>query len=354
MTTATRTIDLRSDTVTHPTPEMRRAMAEAEVGDDGWADDPTVNRLEVRAAELLGKEAAMFVASGTMGNLVSLLTHSTRGDEVIVGDESHILLHEVGGASALGGLILRQVQTEPNGTLDLDRVEAAIRTSGLGFPTTRLLCIENTHNRRSGRVIGPGYMADAASLAGGYGLTIHLDGARIFNASIALDLPVAELVKDVDSLSFCLSKGLSCPIGSVVAGTSEFIQRARKMRRMLGGAMRQVGILAAAGLVALDTMVDRLKDDHDNARRLASGLSSLPGIHVDPEAVDTNIVVFAVANRDAGTVADALENAGVRVSRMGGPMLRMVTHYGIEESDIDRTLEIAETVLAPASSALRP
>ncbi|MDP7618886.1 MAG: low-specificity L-threonine aldolase [Dehalococcoidia bacterium] len=352
MTTPTRTIDLRSDTVTHPTPEMRRAMAEAEVGDDGWSDDPTVNRLEARAAELLGKEAAMFVASGTMGNLVSLLTHGTRGDEVIVGDESHILLHEVGGASALGGLVLRQVQTEANGTLDLDRVEAAIRTPGLGFPTTRLLCIENTHNRRSGRVIGPWYMSDAASLAGGFGLAVHLDGARIFNASIALDLPVAELVQDVDSLSFCLSKGLSCPIGSVVAGTSDFIQRARKIRRMVGGAMRQVGILAAAGLVALDTMVDRLKDDHDNARRLASGLSSLPGMRVDPEAVDTNIVVFAVVNRDAGTVADALENAGVRVSRMGGPMLRMVTHYGIEESDIDRTLEIAETVLTSRSSAL--
>jgi len=354
MTTSTRTIDLRSDTVTHPTPEMRRAMAEAEVGDDGWSDDPTVNRLEARAAELLGKEAAMFVASGTMGNLVSLLTHGTRGDEVIVGDESHILLHEVGGASALGGLVLRQVQTEPNGTLDLDRVEAGIRTPGLGFPTTRLLCIENTHNRRSGRVIDPWYMADAASLAGGYGLAVHLDGARIFNASIALDLPVAELVKDVDSLSFCLSKGLSCPIGSVVAGTSDFIQRARKIRRMVGGAMRQVGILAAAGLVALDTMVDRLKDDHDNARRLASGLSSFSGIHVDPEAVETNIVVFAVVDRDAETIADALENSGVRVSRMGGPMLRMVTHYGIEGSDIDRTLEIAEAVLTSTSSALRP
>jgi threonine aldolase len=286
-----------------------------------------------------------------MGNLVSLLTHGARGHEVIVGDESHILLHEVGGASALGGLVLRQVQTEPNGTLDLDRVDAAIRAPGLGFPTTRLLCIENTHNRRSGRVIGPRYMADAASLAGDYGLAVHLDGARIFNASIALDLPVTDLVKDVDSISFCLSKGLSCPVGSVVAGTAEFVQQARKNRRMVGGAMRQVGVLAAAGLVALDTMVDRLKDDHDNARRLASGLSSMPGLQVDAEAVDTNIVVFGVMNRDAWTVADALENAGVRVSRMGGPMLRMVTHYGIDESDIDRTLEIAEAVLTSVANA---
>ena len=259
-----------------------------------YRDDPTVNRLQERAAEMLGKEAGLFVSSGTQGNLVSLLAHCGRGDGVIVGDKSHIYLNEAGGASTLGGLVLKPVPNEVDGSLDPDAVRAAQVPGDYHKPPISLLCIENTHNRRSGRVIGPWYMADAASLAGGYGLTIHLDGARIFNASIALDLPVAELVKDVDSLSFCLSKGLSCPIGSVVAGTSDFIQRARKMRRMLGGAMRQVGILAAAGLVALDTMVDRLKDDHDNARRLASGLSSLQGIHVDPEAVDTNIVVFAV------------------------------------------------------------
>ncbi len=349
MTQTTKTIDLRSDTVTHPTAEMRRAMAEAEVGDDGWGDDPTVNRLEARAAELMGKEAALFVASGTMGNLVSLLAHGARGDEVIVGDESHILHHELGGASVLGGLVLRQLPTEEDGTLDLDRVESVIRPVGPGFPQTRLICLENTHNRRSGRAIGRRYMGEAASLAASYGVGIHLDGARLFNAAIALDLDVKELAADADSLSFCLSKGLSCPVGSVVVGSTDFIRKARIARRMVGGGMRQAGVLAASGLVALDTMIGRLRDDHDNARRLAKGLTAIPGVDLNPETVETNIVIFRVAG-DAVDLAARFEEAGLRVSRLDGRTLRMVTHYGIEEADIDRALDISASVLRSAAT----
>ena len=321
-------------------------MAEAEVGDDGLGDDPTVNRFEARAADLLGKDAAMFVPSGTMGNLVSLLSQCDRGDEIIVGDESHIFLNEVGGASALGGLSLRQIPTEIDGTLDLGRVTAAVRTSGLGFPTTRLLCLENTHNRRSGRVLSTEYMAEAASVAAEHGFGVHLDGARIFNAAVSLDMPVRDLVTSVDSLSFCLSKGLSCPVGSVVAGSTDFVQRARKMRRMVGGGMRQAGVLAAAGLVALDSMIDRLKEDHDNARRLAIGLSSFPGVTLDPESVETNIVVFQLDGFDVTSVVSRLQSAGVRVSRMGDRILRMVTHYGIDGPDIARALDVTESILS--------
>ncbi len=340
------TIDLRSDTVTHPTPEMRRAMAEAEVGDDGLGEDPTVIRLEEKAARMMGKEAALFVPSGTMGNLVALLTHTQRGDEVIVGDRAHVFLNEVGGASALGGLLLRQVPNQPNGTLDLDMVEAAIRRPGLAFPFSRLLCLENTHNFCSGAVLDAEYTQAACDLAHRRGLSVHLDGARIFNAAVALGVPVTRLTGPVDTVTFCLSKGLSCPVGSLLCGEKEFIARARRVRRMVGGGMRQAGIVAAAGLVALDTMVERLAEDHANARALAKGLASIPGVVLDPERVQTNIVIFDVAGgRSAPEVLEALAAKGLKVSYVGGASLRMVTHHGITASDVEEAVEITRGVM---------
>jgi threonine aldolase len=341
------TIDLRSDTVTHPTPAMRQAMAAAEVGDDGLGEDPTVIRLEEKAARLLGKDAALFVPSGTMGNLVALLTHTQRGDEVIVGDRSHIFLNEVGGASALGGLLLRQVPNRDNGTLDLDAVEAAVRRPGIAFPVSRLLCLENTHNFCSGAVLDAQYTAAAADLARRKGLSVHMDGARIFNAAVALGVPVSTLAAPVDSITFCLSKGLSCPVGSLLCGEKEFIARARRIRRMVGGGMRQAGIIAAAGLVALDTMVDRLAEDHANARALAKSLASVPGLRLDPVRVETNIVIFQTVGRSAPEVMEALAAKGLRASYVGGASLRMVTHYGITAEDVEEAVRITGEVMQP-------
>ena len=335
-------IDLRSDTVTQPTPEMRQAMAAAEVGDDGWGDDPTVNRLEVVAAERLGKEAALFVASGTMGNLVSVLTHCQRGDEAIVGTEAHIYYYEYGGVSALGGVLLRQLPNHPDGTLDPDEVEATIRPAMSRYPRTALVCLENTHNRCSGRALSPEYTDAMADVAHRHGALVHLDGARIFNAAVALGVPVSELTRSVDSVTFCLTKGLSCPVGSIICGPREFIARARRIRAMVGGGMRQVGVLAATGLVALETMVDRLAEDHANARRLAEGLSHIAGLSIDFTAVETNIVIFDVARGDAQALVANLAERGLLVSQYGPSRLRMVTHYGIGVEDIDTALEIVE------------
>jgi threonine aldolase len=347
-------IDLRSDTVTHPTPAMLQAMATAEVGDDGWDDDPTVNRLQEVVADMLGKEAAVFVPSGTMGNLASVLSHCQRGDEIIVGDQSHVYLYEYGSASAFGGVVYRQLPNAEDGTIDPEMVEAAIRPSSSRYPRTAVVCLENTHNRCSGAVLTPDYTDTIAHIAHRRDAAVHLDGARLFNAAVYLDVPPRELVRSVDSVMFCFSKGLSCPVGSIICGSKEFIKGAHRTRNSLGGGMRQVGVLAAAALVALEEMVDRLAEDHHNARRLAEGLSHIPGIILDPAQIQTNIVIFRVADGDAPSFLRQLEELGVRGHHPYGSKVRMVTHYGIDEADIDAALEVVESVMKKGLSVPRP
>ncbi len=337
-----RTIDLRSDTVTQPTPEMRRAMAEAEVGDDVYGEDPTVNRLEEMAARRLEKEAAVLVVSGTMANLVSGLTHCQRGDEVIVGSEAHIFHNEVGGVSALGGIHVRTVSNNPRGIMAPDEVEAAIRLPGIHQPKTALIILENTHNRCGGAVLDSEDTNAIAEVARRHDVSLHIDGARIFNAAVALGVSPVDLARPADTVSFCLSKGLSCPVGSLICGSQEFIDRARKNRKMVGGGMRQAGIIAAAGIVALETMVDRLAEDHANARRLALGLARLRGLRLDSDTVQTNIVIFEVVDRPAKAFMDDVKNRGVLSSYVSGRKVRMVTHYGITADDIDDALNAVE------------
>jgi threonine aldolase len=341
-------IDLRSDTVTLPTPEMRRAMFEAELGDDVYGEDPTVNLLEAISAEQMGKEAALFVPSGTMANLVCLLAHCARGDEAIMGHIAHTFLFEAGSSAAVGGIHPRTVPNQPDGTLDLTDIETALRDPGnLHYPRSRLICLENTHNRCSGAILTPEYMAQVRALADHHRLAIHLDGARIFNAAVALGVEPSLLARDADSLSFCLSKGLSAPVGSLVCGSEGFIRQARRQRKMLGGGMRQAGVLAAAGIVALETMVDRLDQDHTNAKRLVQGLASLPGILVDPARVQTNIIIFELAPGALPPIdlVKALAARGVKLGAIGGRRLRAVTHYGINAEDIDRALSAVQEVL---------
>jgi threonine aldolase len=285
-------------------------------------------------------EAALFVASGTMGNLAALLTHCGRGDEIIVGDRAHVFLFEAGGASALGAIHSRQVPNQPDGTLDLTQVEAAIRPNNLHFPRSRLICLENTHNRCGGTCLTPDYMSQARNLADEYGLGIHLDGARIFNAAIALDVDVRELTRHADSVSFCLSKGLSAPVGSLLCGPTAFIRQARRARKLVGGGMRQAGIIAAAGIVALEQMVDRLADDHANAHRLAEGLADIPGIALESSQVQTNIVIFGM-EEDAlapDEFCRRLADYGVKMSPIEGRQIRAVTHYGLEAEHIEQVL----------------
>ena len=344
-------VDLRSDTVTHPTPAMREAMAAAEVGDDVWGDDPTTNRLEAMTAEMLGKEAALFTASGTMSNLVSVLTHCRRGNEIIVGTESHMFQNEVGGASALAGVQVATVANDRRGMMDPDEVEAAIRGDNIHFPPTGLICIENTHNRCSGAVLTVEDTAAISDVAHKRNIPVHLDGARIFNAAVYMETPAKELTKDVDSVCFCLSKGLGCPIGSLLCGTQEFIEGARKWRKMVGGGMRQVGTIAAAGIIALESMIDRLAEDHANARKLAEGLANIPGISLDPAMVQTNIVIFEVTHGSALELMRLLETKGVRGSYNGGRRIRFATHNGITEEDIDLAVDVTDTVMR---GAVRP
>ena len=340
-------IDLRSDTVTHPTEEMRAAMAEAVVGDDVFGEDPTIIRLEELAAERMGKEAALLVPSGTMGNLAALLAHCGRGDEVIVGDKAHTFVYEVGGMAALGGIQPKTLPNLPDGTLSLNAIEEAIRPDFIVYPPTRLISLENTHNGCGGAVLDAAYMAEIREIADRHGLIVHLDGARLFNAVVALGVPASDLAADADSVTFCLSKGLSAPIGSVLCGTAEFITRARKMRKMLGGGMRQAGVVAAAGIVALQTMVERLDEDHENARRLADGLWDIPGISISPDAVRTNIVIFEL-EADAMAPSELvghLAERGVALFGAGGRRIRAVTHRGVSADDIELTLEAFEGVL---------
>ncbi len=340
------TIDLRSDTLTQPTKNMRKAMTEAEVGDDVFGEDPTVNRLEKIAADRMGKESAVFVPSGTMGNLISMLSHCNRGDEIILGDQSHIFLNEVGGIAALGGIHPHIISNEPDGTLNLDTVEKKIRTSDLHYPPTRLIALENTHNYCMGSPIGPEYMQQASDLAKRYGLQIHVDGARIFNAAVALEVDVKDLVREVDSVMFCLSKGLSAPVGSLVCGNKKFINRARKWRKMVGGGMRQSGHLAAAGIIALNDLVDELKKDHFNAQVLAKGLARLNGIALDPELVKTNIIFFNLKHPtlNPDTYLEKLETQGIKMLAIEPGVFRAVLHREISESQIERVIRVSEEI----------
>lgn len=336
-------IDLRSDTVTLPPPEMRKAMYEAELADDVYREDPTVNRLERRAAEILGKEAALLVTSGTQGNIVALLSHTRRGDEVIAGDESHILHYEVAGAAALAGAQLRAVPNAPDGALAQAGLRAAIRDPrDVHQPPTTVICLENTHNRCGGVTLDAAYTAGVRDLAHGQGAALHLDGARLFNAAVALGVPASDLAAPADSISVCASKGLAAPVGSVLCGTREFIDRARKWRKMLGGGMRQAGVIAAGALYAIEYMVDRLADDHALARVLAEGLAELPGVHIDLDRVQTNIVILDVAasGHTVAEVVAALARQGVLCVPFGATTLRMVTHYGIEREHVERALRL--------------
>lgn len=345
-------IDLRSDTVTLPTPAMRDAMRDAEVGDDVFGDDPTVKKLEALAATMTGMDAALFVASGTMGNLASLLAHCDRGREVIVGDESHIYWYENGSASALGGMVYHPVRTNPDGTLPLDLIEAAIHSPAhdyhfFHFAPPGVICLENTHNRCGGRILPPAYFADVAAIARKHHLPIHLDGARLFNAAVASGRPVTDWTQHVSSVQLCLSKGLSAPVGSLICGSAAFVTRARWMRKLLGGGMRQVGVIAAPGLVALTGMVERLAEDHRNARILAEGLAALMGVGLDPAEVDTNIVVFRMPSvAKAEAFASALAEQGVLISDFGAGRLRVVTHYGLSEADCRQAVAVMQSVWA--------
>lgn len=334
------TIDLRSDTVTQPTPAMRRAMAEAPVGDDVYGEDPTVNRLQSMAAELLGKEAALFVPSGTMGNLAAILAHCTRGDEVILGNQAHTFLFEAGGISALGGVHSCQIPNQADGTLDLDDIRRAIRADDPHQPITRLVSLENTHNRCGGVALTVEYTQAVGELCRQRGIRLHLDGARLFNAAAALGVPASALAEPADSVTFCLSKGLCAPVGSLICGTQAFIQRALRVRKQLGGGMRQVGVLAAAGIVALESMPACLVDDHIRARRLAKHLASISALALDPGTPQTNMIFMGLSNDahglDAQDVADRLLKMGVKVGVVGPRRFRLVTHYWIDDAAVDR------------------
>ncbi len=339
-------VDLRSDTVTQPTEAMREAMRRAEVGDDQWGEDPTVRRLEEMAADRLGKEAALFTPSGTMANLAAVLSHTRRGDEVIVESRAHTYLTEAGGMSAVGGVIPRPVAGE-RGVISAAQVEAVVRAPNVHFAPSRLLCLENTHNRAGGTVMTTAQTGEVAAAARRHGLAIHLDGARIFNAAVALGVDPRALTRDVDSVMFCVSKGLSAPVGSLLAGEAAFITRARAARQMLGGAMRQAGVIAAAGVVALESMVERLADDHRRARRLAERLAELPGLRVDPAAVQTNIIMLEVD--DAPRVVERLAAHRVLAHGVDRRTIRLVTHRHIGDDEVDRAAEIFRQVVPLAA-----
>ncbi len=339
-------IDLRSDTVTKPTPAMRRAMAEAEVGDDVLGDDPTVQRLEALAAQRVGKEAGLFVPSGVMANLVCLMTLTGRNEEVILGDQSHLYTAEVGGLGIFGNVFLHVLPNLPDGTIPLERLQGAIRDA-IYTPKTRVISLENTHNRCSGAVLPMDYIQQVATLARARGVYLHLDGARIFNAAVALGVDAAEIARPFEVVNFCFSKGLCAPVGSIVCGGAAFIQEARRTRRMLGGGMRQAGVLAAAALVALNEMIDRLAEDHEHARILAEGLANITGVHIDPARVQTNIVIFELdpaTGWTSATLLSALKARGVLLS-LSGTRLRAVTHYGITRADIDHALRVIQQTL---------
>ncbi|HEX9017950.1 MAG TPA: low-specificity L-threonine aldolase [Anaerolineaceae bacterium] len=342
-------VDLRSDTVTQPTPQMRAAMAAAEVGDDVYNEDPTINRLQEMAAERMGKVAGLFVPSGTMGNLAAVLTHCGRGDEVILGNLGHTFLFEGGGIAALGGVHSYVLPNQPDGTLRIEDIRGAVRNpEDPHSPISRLITLENTHNRCGGVPLKLEYLDEVKAVAQEQGLKIHMDGARIFNAAAATGVPAARLVEAADSVTFCLSKGLCAPVGSVLCGSEEFIHRARRIRKQLGGGMRQAGVLAAAGIVALETMVDRLGEDHCRAQKLASGLARIPGLSVENETPPSNMVFISLdehAPWTAAQLAGQMLNYRVKIGLAGPRRLRLVTHYWIDDEGVERTLEAFRRVI---------
>jgi threonine aldolase len=337
-------IDLRSDTVTRPTSAMRAAMAAAEVGDDVYGEDPTVNRLEALAAEMLGKEAAIFVVSGTQGNLLALLSHCERGDEYIVGQQGHTYKYEGGGAAVLGSIQPQPLDYEPDGTLDLAKVEAAIKPDDPHFAKTRLLCLENT---QAGKVLPLEYLRRARAFCNRKGLGLHLDGARIFNAAVDLGVPVTEISREFDTVSVCLSKGLGAPVGSVLCGPRELIARARRWRKVLGGGMRQAGVLAAAGIYALQNHVERLREDHENARVLAKGLAAIGGVRV-PSSPQTNMVFMTVDASRSASLRDWLKGRAMLIGA-GYGTTRLVTHLDVDREDVGRFVGAVEEFFAKAA-----
>lgn len=345
-------IDLRSDTVSWPTPEMREAMANAPVGDDVYGEDPTVNQLQDEAAAMLGKEAGLFVSSGTMGNLVAVLTHCGRGDEMILGRDAHIFRYEAGGSAALGGVHPNTLDVQPDGTLRLDAIQRAIRSDDAHFPRTRLICLENTQGTIGGIPISAQYIAEVADLARQHGIRLHIDGARIFNAATALNTPIAELVAPADSISVCLSKGLCAPVGTVLVGSRAFIDQARRARKQVGGGMRQAGILAAAGLIALRKMSTRLHEDHANACALAEGLAQIPHITLDISRVQTNMIFFDLAPDAPLTPAQLSARLKTEYNILMNPYpgfthrFRAVTHYWITREHVEAAIAAVRTSLS--------
>lgn len=343
-------IDFRSDTVTWPTPSMKEAMANAAIGDDVYGEDPTVNELQARAAELLGKEDALFVASGTMGNIVGILAQATRGDQVLLGGDAHVFRSEAGSISAFGGVVPRPLPTDSIGRMCLEDLDAAVCPDDPHYPRSRLIAVENTYGARQGAPIPVEYFAEIRSFADKHGLSVHLDGARLFNAAAALGVQAVEITEYVDSVSFCLSKGLCAPVGSVVCGSAAFVHEARRIRKALGGGMRQAGILAAAGLVSLAEMIDRLAEDHKNASRLAYGLSTIPGINIRPNEIKTNIVFFELEKDvpcSAEEVATHLrQNGNVLLGVTGELGFRAVTHYWVGSDEVDILLSQMRLALA--------
>jgi threonine aldolase len=335
-------IDLRSDTVTKPTPEMRAAMAAAEVGDDVFGEDPTINRLQERAAEIFGKEAALFVPTGSMGNQIAVKLHTKPGQEIIIEERGHIFNFEMGTPSVVSGVLIRPVKSlDGSGMLTWDEIAPALHINQPYYAApTGLICLENTHNFAGGSVMTAEHCADVCDRAHAVNLPVHMDGARIFNASVALNTPVAELSKHCDSVQFCLSKGLGAPAGSILVGTKDFINEARSWRKRLGGGMRQIGILAAAGLIALEESPKRLHIDHENARRLAEGLAQIKGVDIDLDKVVTNIVIFDIAGtgKTSAEICGALKEKGILAIGFGN-LIRMVTHCDVSWEDIIRTID---------------
>ncbi len=342
-------IDFRSDTVSWPTPAMREAMAQAELGDDVYGEDPTVNQLEAMAAAKVGMEAGLFVTSGTMGNLVAILTHATRGDEAIVGQDSHTFCWEAGGMATLGSVTPKPLPTDFMGRMDLKQVEASVRGDNPHLPHSRLILVENSYGEKGGYPIPPDYFAGIRDIANRHQLVVHMDGARLFNAVVALGIEPIEITRYLDSVTFCLSKGLCAPVGSVLCGSHEFIKKARRARKVLGGGMRQAGVLAAAGIVALNEMVDRLSEDHAHAYQLAVGLSKIPGVNVDLDQVKTNMVFFEldeslrVTTREV--VAQLRERANIWLGPVGSRRFRAVTHYWIGSNEVELLLETLQAII---------
>ena len=341
-------VDLRSDTITLPTKEMLDSIASAELGDDVFREDPTVNRLEDLAATIFNKEAALFVPSGTMANLVAVLSHCQRGDEVILGDQAHTFLYEAGGISAFGGVHSRQIPNQEDGTLLLEDIKKSIRKEDVHFPPTRLICLENTHNRCLGMPLSVDYTNSVTEIAKNNSLSVHVDGARIFNAAVSLDVSVTELTDNIDSVSFCLSKGLSAPAGSMLCGNKDFIEKARRNRKALGGGMRQAGVLAAAGLVALEKMTDRIIDDHENARTLAEGISNIDGIRINLDRVKTNIIYFSLDHPKVGgaLLLEKMAEKNIHFFELGPSWFRLVTHAGVSKDDVDDVVGEFERILS--------